>query len=428
MIYEEARKYMAGKPGEIHLSLDRIRVLLERLGSPEKKLRFIHIAGTNGKGSTANFLYAAFVEAGYNPGLFTSPVVFEYGEQFRCMKGLITTEEYCEIADRLKAETDRMEQSGIPCPSSFELETCMAFLYFLHEHCDPVILECGMGGENDATNVIPAPVLAVFTPISLDHSAWLGSTIEEIAGVKAGIIKKGCRVISGCQEDGVLEVLEQKASAVGAAFVRTGYCEPGNSCIYRGLTLKPGIPGICQIQNAAAAADALLEWGACIAPIPRQAIESGIAKASLPGRFMKAAEDPDFIVDGAHNPGAAKRLREYIEALPSITGKTYNRTILVAGIFKDKDYRSVFSTVLPLADEVITVATPGNERALPAEEAAAEAARFVKSVRACRSVEEAVDSAYSMADPGDLIISFGSLSNIKAIIDRVKLHSESRQK
>lgn len=421
MDYQEARAFIAGKISGVHLELDRIRALLDELGNPEKNLRFLHIAGTNGKGSIAAYLSAALTRAGFCTGVYTSPVVYTYGEQFRINGKMITGEQYTQLAEKMKNAVTRMERRGLVCPSNFELETVLAILFFAEQRCDYSILECGMGGRDDATNVIPAPVLAIFASISMDHTEFLGHTLPEIAAVKAGIIKKGCMaaVTSGQQKE-TSDVLRSVCDSLGVLLVN-GHPEQaeilentidGVTFRYKGLLFHTPLAGSCQVENAVTAFEALKVLQKKVPELTDNKILEGISGADWHGRFTRIAEHPDFLVDGAHNPRAAEILRKSVlECYPD------RRRIFILGVFADKDYREVIRRTCDLADVLLCVETPDNERALPAEKLAVTAAEIFpgKPVFAEKSIPDAVRHALALAGPEDLILSFGSLSNIGEI-------------
>ena len=421
MDYQEARAFIAGKISGVHLELDRIRALLDELGNPEKNLRFLHIAGTNGKGSIAAYLSAALTRAGFCTGVYTSPVVYTYGEQFRINGKMITGEQYTQLAEKMKNAVTRMERRGLACSSNFELETVLAILFFAEQRCDYSILECGMGGRDDATNVIPAPVLAIFASISMDHTEFLGHTLPEIAAVKAGIIKKGCMaaVTSGQQKE-TSDVLRSVCDSLGVLLVN-GHPEQaeilentidGVTFRYKGLLFHTPLAGSCQVENAVTAFEALKVLQKKVPELTDNKILEGISGADWHGRFTRIAEHPDFLVDGAHNPRAAEILRKSVlECYPD------RRRIFILGVFADKDYREVIRRTCDLADVLLCVETPDNERALPAEKLAVTAAEIFpgKPVFAEKSIPDAVRHALALAGPEDLILSFGSLSNIGEI-------------
>ncbi len=423
MNYQEARSFMEGKPGEIHLGLDRIQALLEELDHPEQGLKYIHIAGTNGKGSILSYVSTVLTRAGYKVGRYISPTLYSYEERFQINGKEIGPEVYTLLAERIRSAVHRMEEKGIPCPSPFELETVLCFLYFQREHCDYAVLECGMGGEGDATNVIPSPELAVLASISLEHRDFLGDTIGEIAYTKGGIIKPGCICVTGSQPEEALESLKKRCREAGVSLVQA---QPeaaqvlvntleGQEFLYKGSRIAVSLPGSVQKENAVTAWTALQVLKERGAVLTDQQIYEGMKEARWDGRFTCIGKNPYFIVDGAHNPAAAEKLAESVKQY--FQGK---KIFCIMGIFKDKDYRKVISLTAPLAEHVFAVETPGNPRALPAKELAAAVAEVNPSVEVCGSLSLAVDRVYEAAAPEDVILSFGSLSNIGELTELVR--------
>ena len=418
MNYEEARSFMETDPGVIRPGLDRIRALLAKLGDPEKSLRYIHIAGTNGKGSILAYISTALTLAGCRTGRYLSPTLYTYLERFQIDGRLISEERFTALTDRLKTAVEDIMADGFDRPTQFELETALCFMWFSEEKCGYVVLECGMGGTEDATNVIPAPEAAVFASISMDHMSYLGNTIREIAQSKSGIIKPGADVISSGQSPEAAEVLRKKCEEAGCQFTLTHPEEAelisdtldGQAFLYRGVKIEVSLPGACQVENAVAAYETLQALRRRGVPLTDELILEGLRNTVWTGRFTVIAKDPLFIVDGAHNPDAARKLVTSIKTY--FSGK---RLIYLFGIFRDKDYESVIRLTAPLADVICTIATPGNPRAIQADELADIVRSVNPNVTACESVEEGVRRVRALALPEDVIISFGSLSNIGQI-------------
>lgn len=422
--YEDARKFMAGEQGEIHLELDRIRALLEECGHPERGRRFLHIAGTNGKGSIQQYLANILRASGFTVGTFSSPAVYEYREIIQIDGENISEDDYTIYARQVADGVAALRKKGIACPSPFELETTLALLYFRDRDCDFTFLECGMGGAADATNVIDAPELALFATIGLDHTAFLGDTIEKIAAVKAGIIKEGTlAAVTTGQQDSVTDVLAGVCAGKHVPLI-TGRPEEAeimntslNGTLFRygGITLFTPLPGGIQVINAITAFEGARVLQKKYPQITDEKIFKGIATTAWSGRFGRIHEKPDFIVDGAHNPNAARALMKSID-----TYYPKSRMIYILGMFRDKDFRDVISLTCGRADLIFTVETPGNDRALPAEELAGAVKDVNSNVICCGSLEEAVDRAFAAAGRNDVILSFGSLSNIGRITELVR--------
>ncbi len=423
MNYQEARKFMEGRQAGIHIGLDRIEALLEELSHPERELKVIHIAGTNGKGSILSYISTVLTHAGYRVGRYISPTLYSYEERFQINGREITKERYTELTEKIAAAVDRMEQKGIPCPSPFELETVLCFLYFSEEHCDYTVLECGMGGEGDATNVIPSPEIAVLASISLEHQEYLGSTLGEIAWTKSGIVKPGCICVTGRQEEEALASIRRRCSETGAGFIQAHPEEAevlsntleGQEFLYRGKRISISLPGSVQKDNAVTAWTALQALREKGAALSEQQIFEGMQKTVWNGRFTCIGKEPFFFVDGAHNPAAAEKLAESMEQY--FHGK---KIYCILGIFRDKDYRQVIRLTVPLAEHVFAIETPDNPRALPAAELAEAVAEVNPSVEVCAGLEDAVEKAYQAAGREDVILSFGSLSNIGELTELVR--------
>ena len=402
-------------PGEEPFSLDPIRKLLKRLGDPQEKLHFVHVTGTNGKGSTCVYLTQILTCAGYRTGLYTSPAVIKINERIRIGEQEISDPEFARIVDSVRLAAEKMREDGAGFPSEFEQTTAAAFLYFYENACDPVVLEVGMGGRLDATNVIPAPLLAVFTPISKDHTESLGGTLAAIAGEKAGIIKEGSAVLTGPQKEEAEAVLRERAEEKNVPFYRAEMPAEGSSCV-EGQTFRLGdlafstsLLGKWQLQNAALAVSAarLLREAGYV--IPDEALLRGVASARWPGRFEILRKNPYLIADGSHNPAGVRLLIKSLrELFPD------RKFYLVSGVLADKAYEEIMSEAVPHARFVWTV-TPPSVRALKAEELAAVVTRLGGEAEACGSVKEALQKALHAASGEDVVCAFGTFSFIKEI-------------
>lgn len=422
MDYTEAREYLneAAKSGIVP-GLDNIRELLSRLGNPQDELKFIHISGTNGKGSVLAYLSTVLKEAGYRVGRYISPTLFSYRERIQVNEAVIGREDLARLTERVKEAVDGMDADGKGHPTVFELETAISFLYFLQEKCDIVVLETGFGGLLDATNVVRTTVMEVIVSISLDHMGVLGNTISEIAEQKAGIIKPGTVVVSALQEPEAMEVIEKKAKKEGcrlvtvshleASDVRYGYEEQSFS--YGGYKdLKISLAGSYQIKNAVLAVEAVRQLCKLGFPISEQSLREGMQKTVWRGRFTLIGREPVFIIDGAHNRDGARVLKESLELY--FSGR---RMIFIMGVFKDKEYGKIAGMLAPMAEKIFTVQTPGSDRALPAEELAKVVFQYNQNVEAASSVEDAVQKSLAAAGKEDVIAAFGSLSFLKDIAE-----------
>ena len=432
MNYQEARNYIdqawqyAG-----NMELSGMEYILEKLGNPEKELAFIHIAGTNGKGSTSAFISSVLEHATYRVGRYVSPTVYSYRERIQINGNCISREELADYVTRLQPYLEAMPEEGMAHLTPFEIETVIAFMYFRDKACDIVVLECGMGGRNDATNVIRNTKLAVLTPISLDHVGILGDDLLQIAKNKAGIIKPGAVVVLGQQSQEVEEAIWAISTENGnplivskpqEAVIRETGIE-GQTFRYHGSEVKIQLAGSYQIENAVLALDCVMALRPLGFKITEEDITEGLYETRWDGRFSLIARDPFFVVDGAHNPGAAEKLKQSIANC--FAGR---RLIFIMGMFQDKDYRQVVSMLAPMADRIFTVTPPDPSRAFPAEKLAEVVEEFNSAVAPCNSFSHAVECAYAAAGPEDVIISFGSLSFIGEITKIVKERKEIEDK
>ena len=403
--------------------LDSIRELCRRLGDPQKELRFIHVAGTNGKGSVSAYIASVLQCAGYRVGRYISPVIFEYRERIQVNGKNITKKFLCYGMERIRDACKEMTREGLPHPTPFEIETALGFLYFLEKDCDVVVLETGMGGELDATNIVENTVAAVLTSISIDHKQFLGNTLEEIARHKAGVIKTGCTVISAGQSPEVMSVLRSHAGELGCPF--TVLDQEKLSGVHCGLErqrfnygshmgLEISLAGKFQIENAALAVEALDALKGRGFPVSEGRLRQGLVQTAWPGRFTIIKKHPLFIVDGAHNEDAARRLAESIELY-----FTNKRIIFIIGVLRDKEYEKVIALTAKYAAHIITVTPPGNPRALSGFELAQEAVRIHPGVTAVDSLEEAVEMSLLLADKKSVVIAFGSLSYLGRLMEVV---------
>ena len=383
MTYDEAVEFADStkKYGSI-LGLESIRNLMQELGNVQEQLHIIHVAGTNGKGSVCAFLSAALTEAGYRVGRYNSPAVFERREVFRIGETMISKEEYATVFERVQTACEVLTKRGCPHPTVFEVETAAAFLWFYEKKCDLVLLETGMGGETDATNLITHPVCSVLTSIGMDHMQYLGNTIEEIAKVKAGIIKKGCPVVALKQGDSVCEVIKNKAEECGSRCVLVEVPQYMQEAPIWGTTLQDArygsvhtaLGGVWQRENLSLALAVLKLLEESDYSITKEAVQSGIAKTIWHGRYEVLQTEPLFIIDGAHNPIAAKRLKETIEK-----DFTNREIIYIIGVLADKEHEKMLRLLLPEAKAVFTV-TPDSPRALDGEILAKEARKYADNI------------------------------------------------
>lgn len=420
MTYEEALEYIHGiswtfcKPG-----LERTRELCRGLGDPQKNLKFIHVAGTNGKGSFCSMLAGILAKSGHRVGLYTSPYVLRFNERMQIGGLPIPDERLAEITARVRPVADGMTDR----PTEFELITAIAFCYFAEEGVDVVVLEAGMGGRLDSTNIIEEPLLSVITGIALDHTAFLGDTVEKIAAEKAGIIKEGRPVLWGGEDKDAERVIAARATEKNAPM----YVTNRDSLRVRAATLDGtdfdfdgweglhlSLLGLYQPRNAASvltAVRALREGGM---EIPDAAVRAGLADARWPARFEVIDRSPLTLFDGAHNPdgisAAVKSIRHYF----ADTG-----VIAVSGVLRDKDYAFIARELASVAVRVYTM-TPDSPRALGAEEYAAELQKNGVDATPCGSVAEALCKARADGENSGIpVICLGSLYTYAEVIGHI---------
>lgn len=417
MNYQESREYIERITREIPsvLGLEHMRELLKRLGNPQDGQKYIHVAGTNGKGSVIAFLYSVLSGAGYRVGRYVSPTLYSYRERMEVSGEKIERETFAAYLTQVTDAIAEMTRDGYPHPTAFEIETAVAFLFFKNADCDLVLLEVGMGGDLDATNIIQDTLLAVLVSISMDHMSFLGNTLSEIAEKKAGIIKKGCHAVAAGQKPEVMEVIEAKCKACQAVYTVADAKQVqvieenclGQTIRYQGEDYEIPLAGVYQAENVAVALKALEVLNTLGFATTLDQRKEGLKKASWNGRFTVLRKEPLLVVDGAHNPAAADMLAASIGHY--FKGK---RIFYIMGVFGDKDYESVIQKTAHLAEEILTIETPDNVRALPAEELAEAVRAYNPHVQPMATIRDAVERAFAIAAPEDVIIAFGSLSFI----------------
>jgi dihydrofolate synthase/folylpolyglutamate synthase len=407
--YIHSVKWQGAKPG-----LERTRELLRALGNPEKSLKFVHIAGTNGKGSTAACMASVLQTAGYRTGLYTSPYILRFNERMQVNGVHISDAELEDMTNEIRPFADAMKDA----PTEFELITALAMKYFLYQKCDIVVLEVGMGGELDSTNVIDTPEVAVITAIGLDHTAELGPTLSHIAAAKAGIIKEGGDVViyggnvtcSDCRE--VEEVFETACQQKKAVLHRTDFSRLNVHAFdldavrfdfkpYKDIRLP--LVGTYQPKNAALSVTALEVLRAKGWKISDDDIVSGLARVYWPGRFEVLLQHPVFILDGAHNPHG---IAATSESLNRHFGD--RKIVFLLGVMADKDVLAMVGFIAPLAKAFVTV-EPHNPRAMKAEKLRDILTVYNKPVTACASIPEGVAVAINQAGEDGVVCALGSL-------------------
>lgn len=390
----------------IRLGLESIRNLCEALGNPQDKLQFIHIAGTNGKGSTGAFVASILKEAGLKVGHFSSPAVFSREEVIKVNNRAISGKEYDRLMGVVNEASEKLTVEGKQLPTAFEKETALAFLHYVNQNCDIIVLECGMGGATDATNIVKNTEVCIFTAISFDHMDYLGNSLEEITSVKAGIIKPGAYVVTAIDNQKVLDVITDKAGE--------NDCEVNITKIRRYGRGALGLSGQIQNENASVAEKAARLYlsvnkktsGFSTSKLDA-IVKKGLHNTKLPGRFERICESPDIFIDGGHNPGAAKAL------MMNLSEKCKGKKLIgVVGMLVNKDHSGVMEQLAPAFDTLLTVSTMG-ERGYSAVELAGDALGFNPKVSSIGGLSEALDIAYMMAEKKDVIVVFGTFSILK---------------
>lgn len=427
MTYNEAIDYiMSRRKFQKSSSHERIEKLLELLGSPEKELKFVHIVGTNGKGSVSTALSYILRKAGYTTGLFTSPYIVEFGERIQVNGEYISHEDIASLTATIKEKTDLMEKAEL-YPTVFEVTTALAFLYFAKRNCDIVCLEAGIGGEHDSTNVIPESLVSVFAGISLDHTQMLGGTVREIAKEKSGIIKVGSKVVSypdkgeelgfSVQKDEALSVIKYKCKEMGCRLYVPNVLDlkviksdiTGSTFIYDGINYHTRLCGAHQIANmitVITAANCLRDKGF---EITNEDMVSGINEFNIPGRMEVVAHSPVVILDGGHNEGCMIALNALIKR--HLKGK---KITLLAAFMKDKDYAASLRVIAPLCENIVFTRTDEVRGESP--EGLAEAAKGLGANIFCEDdCIKAYQKAMSLTKKEDAMIVAGSFYLVSEI-------------
>ncbi|MPM18484.1 Folylpolyglutamate synthase [bioreactor metagenome] len=420
MNYQEALNYIneSHKFG-IRLGLDNMRNLLELLGNPQDKLNVIHVAGTNGKGSTCSFITSILKESGYKVGLYTSPFLETFTERIKINGENIPEEDVARIVTLIK---EKIEQGDI-YPTEFEIVTAMAFYYYCEQDVDFVALEVGLGGRYDATNIIETSDVSVITSISLDHVGILGDTVAKIAYEKGGIIKENGTAIVYDQSDEAKDVIKDICKEKNAKYIEVKFDDINikQSDIYSQVydcsimgkkyeDLEIKLIGDHQVNNsilALSAIDFLKETKGL--NITEEDIRKGLINTKWPGRIEKIMEKPIFIIDGAHNEDGARSLAKAIDK--NFNGK---KATLLIGMLEDKDIDGVLEILMPYFNKVITT-TPDNPRAIDSEKLKDKISKYVDNIVSKPSIEEAVEYTLKNSSEDDIVISAGSLYMIGTV-------------
>lgn len=456
MNYSEAREYLknVNKLGSI-LGLNTIKELLKRLGNPQNELKVVHIAGTNGKGSIMTFVQNILMESGYKVGRYCSPAVFNEREIIRINDEYISEEQSADLLTRIKEKCDSMYSEGLPHPTSFEIETAEALMFFKEQNCDIALIECGMGGETDATNVFEKVLCSVIATISLDHTQFLGSTIEEITKVKSGIIKENCPVVmskqTGEAESVIKKVCKQNNSELiiptEQDFENVEIDGLRTKVTYKASNNKEYILnlqalGTYQIKNAKTAVEVALVLDKALTEKTNicdesdknnstgmknninnsgntieKNIKKGIEKTVWPGRMEVISKEPLIIIDGAHNPGAVLELRKTLDLY-----FTNKRITFIMGVLSDKDFSKEAEIIADRAERIITI-TPNNSRGLDGHKLAETLVKYNHNVQVADSLKQAAEeSIYTIKENrADMILAFGSLSYLGELKQVVRL-------
>lgn len=391
--------------------MERIEALCSALGDPQDKLKFVHVAGTNGKGSTCNMIASVLTAAGYKTGLFTSPYIVDFRERMQIDFNMIPETELADIISVIKPVVDELSAKGIE-PTEFEVITAAAFVYFLNNKCDIVVLEVGLGGLLDSTNVIKKSEVSVITSISMDHTDILGDTLLKIAEQKCGIFKENGRVVGYPQPDFSVErYIKDKAKEMHCEYMHADLGRirlvreeiDGSTIIYAGCTFKIPLTGKHQIYNFSTAISAVNTLKQNGWNISLQSMVNGIESLKIPARTEIVGREPLVIIDGGHNP-------EGVDAL-CLTLKTFcsgKKITAVFGMMKDKDYSYCIEHLAPLCTRVYTT-TPSNPRAMPAKELAKAVKPYCSKVKAIDDYGKAYEKALKKSDKNDAVIVCGSL-------------------
>ncbi len=406
MTYEEAVRYIESytwSPDRI--GLYRIQELLNRLGDPQKGLKFVHVAGSNGKGSTCAMLAEILTRSGLRTGLFTSPHLVRFEERMQIDGQMIPGEELADILEQVRDEAEQMDEH----PSQFELSTAIGMVWFARKQCDVVVLEVGMGGTFDSTNVIDSPEVAVITHIGLEHTEFLGNTLAMIASAKAGIIKEGTTAVCYSQEAEVMDVIRETCRERRADFeeadasraVVTAHDLTGQTFEWENGQYRLSLLGEHQTANAVTALTCIKVLRRKGWKIPEDAVHAGLEGVKWPARFEVLHTDPVFIVDGGHNPQCAQAIARNIrQYLPG------EKVTFLTGVLADKDYNTMLGYILPLAASFVCV-TPDSPRAMQAEELAGRIRDMGVPAVACPGIGEAAKLLVKRGDPH--VLCFGSL-------------------
>lgn len=440
MTHKEAVEFLTeAKKNGIRPGLSRVRELLRRLNNPQDGLKFIHVAGTNGKGSTCRFMASALTKCGIKVGSFNTPQLKDYEECFTFRLRNMSEADFTLLMEQIVSVSEEMRADEIGAPTEFECMVGLAMLFFAKKNAEIVILECGMGGLSDATNVIDAPLLSVLTRISYDHMQYLGETLTEIATQKAGIIKSGSKVVTVAQNCEVMSVISEKTAQTNTELTIADEStlkkklSPKESCFKTpdGTKVTIHMLGSYQIENAYLAFTALSLLTDLGYTLPLKKILAGFEKASWHGRFTLLDARRNLYIDGAHNEGAAERLKESIESY-----FTNKKIVYIMGMLKDKEYDKVTDLLTGYAQAVVVI-TPSSPRGLDKMELAGSIMKaavrnykesggqpsfghYCPQISSADSLEEALEMADLLKGKKGIILAFGSLSFLGELTDIIE--------
>lgn len=417
MNYDEAIKFLRDLTTfGFNFGLGRIEELLRRLDDPHRKLKVIHVGGTNGKGSTATMITSVLQAAGYKVGIFTSPHLHSYGERYKINGAEISQERIAELLTRVRPLLENMVKEGFEHPTEFEVSTALGFLYFWEEAVDFLVLEVGLGGAIDSTNVV-IPLVSVITNVAMDHMDYLGNTVTEIATIKSGIIKPGVPAVTAADDPAALAVIREAAQKNSSNLTEVGRDVTWSISkstmegqefdvftpvrAYKGLQIR--LVGHHQVINACTALSAIEALGSSGFSVDEQAIREGLINASWPARLEMVSTNPRVLLDGAHNLHGSLTLRKALTDVFS-----YKNLFLVFGMLGDKEREKVVAELAPLAKAVV-VTKPNSPRAGDWEKIADEVRKYVSEVYLIENIGEAVKKGMSLAGPEDLVCVTGSL-------------------
>ncbi|MFV0498178.1 MAG: bifunctional folylpolyglutamate synthase/dihydrofolate synthase [Candidatus Fimivivens sp.] len=416
MTYEQALAAIHQTPWEKNVpGLKRIGTLMQLLGNPQDTLNFVHIAGSNGKGSVAAMVASILQQAGYETGLCTSPYITRFNERIKINGASIPDDDLVAVTEKVLNCAKNMQER----PTEFELVSAITFTYFAQKNCDIVVLEVGLGGRMDATNIIKSPLVAAITAIGLEHTALLGDTVEKIAAEKAGIIKTGTTTVISDQPENIIDVVanvcrEQQVPlyvAKKSDVQQLSQGADGQQLLYRGHeSYHLPLLGAHQLQNASTALSIIRVLQQKGFAVSRQAVGEGLKNTRWPGRFELLQRAPDFFVDGGHNPQCAGAVGATLRALfPN------QKICFLFGVLTDKNYRGIIEPVLPIVKHIVTI-TPPSPRAMASQELSKLLQQdYGVTAEPCATISQGVARILALSEPSDVICAYGSLYSVGEI-------------